>query len=117
MSESAIERKHREIAIAAGWYVEKVVSVGRGGFPDRFYAKAGRVVLIEWKSPGEKPRPQQLLRHKQLRAAGVEVYVIDNIADANVVLHISNGEGGAADTSSASVSLQGRLDLPGVEDC
>lgn len=88
MRESEIERKHRKVAKAAGWYVEKVQSVGRGGFPDRFYARAGRIVLIEWKAEGKKASPQQLLRHDQLRAAGVEVHVIDNVAAANLVLDI-----------------------------
>ena len=80
--EADIEQADRDAAKAAGWFVEKIMKTGRNGFPDRFYAKGGRVLLIEWKKPGKKPTEQQLLRHKQLRAAGVEVHVCDNLADA-----------------------------------
>ncbi len=81
-SEADIEQADRKAARAAGWFVEKVMKTGRNGFPDRFYAKAGRVILIEWKKPGGVVSAQQRLRHDELRAAGVEVHVCDNLADA-----------------------------------
>jgi hypothetical protein len=119
MREADIERKHRTIALLAGWFVEKLQSVGRNGFPDRFYAHGGsahrcshcgrgRIVLIEWKRPGEHPNPQQLLRHKQLRAAGVEVHVIDNIADANRVLELHDTHGRGANTGSVEMAVSRR---------
>lgn len=86
--ERELERNHRNVARRAGWFVEKIMLTARGGFPDRFYAKDGRVVLIEWKRPGQVPKPQQRLRHKELRAAGVEVYVVDSTAYANRILGI-----------------------------
>lgn len=99
IGESELERDHRTIAKAAGWFVDKVIRTALNSFPDRFYARAkpedtcphcgrGRVVLMEWKAPGEKPSPQQLVRHRQLREAGVEVYVVDNVRDANRILWI-----------------------------
>ena len=80
--EKHIERADRDAARKAGWFVEKIRLTGRNGFPDRFYAKGGRVILIEWKKPGQKPTEQQLIRHAELRLAGVEVHVCDNLEDA-----------------------------------
>lgn len=88
MSESQIEQKHRDDAVRSGWFVEKIMRTARNGFPDRFYAKAGRVVLIEWKKPGGRRSKQQVLRIQQLKDAGVEVHVIDNVAEANKILGI-----------------------------
>jgi hypothetical protein len=86
--ESDIEQKHREIAKAAGWFVEKIERTTRGGFPDRFYARAGRVVLIEFKRPGGRASKQQELRHAELRRAGVEVHIAYSVEQANQVLGI-----------------------------
>lgn len=90
-SESQIEQDHRQRAIMAGWFVEKIMRTGRGGFPDRFYAKGGRVVLIEWKRSDGVLSKQQQLRHRQLRKAGVEVFVVRSIAEANEALQLDNG--------------------------
>lgn len=87
-NESDIEQRQRQDAEAAGWFVEKIMRTSRNGFPDRFYAKAGRVVLIEWKKPKGPIRKIQVVRVKQLRDHGVEVHVVDNIDDANRVLGI-----------------------------
>lgn len=101
--ESKAERKHRRIAVLAGWFVDKIMKTSLNSFPDRFYARAlpqdvcrtcnrGRIVLIEWKRDGKDATPQQKLRHRQLRAAGVEVYVVDNIVDANSILGIDDAD-------------------------
>jgi len=94
--ESDVERRHRQRAIMAGWFVEKIEKTTRGGFPDRFYARGGRVVLVEWKRPGGRISAQQQgrlsaqqqLRHQELRAAGVEVHVVYTIEEANRILGI-----------------------------
>jgi hypothetical protein len=87
--ETDIEQKHRELAMRHGWFVEKIERTTRGGFPDRFYAKAGRVVLVEWKRPGGRLSRQQELRIEQLRTAGVEVYVTSDPVNLNAVLGIT----------------------------
>lgn len=43
--------------------------------PDLIALKDGRVVFIEVKRPGQKPRPLQEYRHKKLREAGFEVII------------------------------------------
>lgn len=66
-------------AEADGWLVRKLAWRGRAGAPDRLLVKAGRVVFMEFKSPGENPRPDQ---HRELAALtehGAESYAIDSI--------------------------------------
>lgn len=47
------------------------------GVPDRIVIGNGRVVFVELKAPGKKPRPLQLVIHKKMREHGAEVIVID----------------------------------------
>lgn len=81
MLESYIETKVCEWARKNGWLVRKLQWIGREGAPDRFFAKVGRIILVEFKRPGEKPRPSQDREIKRLREAGVEVAVVDDIDD------------------------------------
>lgn len=77
-----IEGPATTYAKARGWLIEKVVSLSRNGFPDRFCARAGRVMVVEFKRPGKEPTTQQLKRHRELVAAGVEVHWIDTLEGA-----------------------------------
>ena len=48
------------------------------GMPDRLILMpGGRIVFVELKSEGIKPRKLQLIRHEELRALGFKVFVID----------------------------------------
>lgn len=78
MIESPIEEWVASRAEKAGWYCRKMKWIGVDGAPDRFFAKEGRVVLIEFKRPGGKPKKRQPEEHAALVAAGVEVHVVDN---------------------------------------
>lgn len=84
--EVKVEKAIRELAIRLGWLCWKFVSPGLKGVPDRFFAKAGRVVFIEVKRVGEEPTEQQNLRANELRDAGIECYWVDNVRDARVIL-------------------------------
>jgi hypothetical protein len=95
--EREIERDHRNWAQKIGWFVSKIMRTSTDGFPDRFYARCseadrcphcgrGRVVLMEWKRRGETPSELQEQRINELRAAGVEVYIVDNDKDAKRIL-------------------------------
>ena len=77
-----IEQPFVRFMHSIGWICEKVISLSRKGWPDRFCAKGGRIVLVELKAPGEEPNAQQAKRHRELRAAGIEVVWFDNLADA-----------------------------------
>ena len=84
--ESAVEMPVVRRAERAGWFVRKLGWIGRTGAPDRFFAKAGRVVLIEFKDAGESPNLNQREEHRLLRAAGVEVHVCDRADEALKIL-------------------------------
>lgn len=81
-----IELPACDYAKARGWYCEKIMKCGRNGFPDRFFARDGVIILIEFKRPGKDATEQQKKRHRELRAAGVTVHVVDNLIDAKRIL-------------------------------
>lgn len=96
MLEKHIEGPASQYAKLRRWFVTKIEKATPNGFPDRFYARktekcpccgrSGDVLLIEYKAPGKKPTEQQLLRHQQLRDAGVRVEVVDDLERAKELL-------------------------------
>ena len=85
--EKDIEAVGMKFAQRRGWFEVKIERTSKRGFPDRFMARKGRVILVEWKRNGEEPTTQQLKRHAELRAAGVEVFWFDNLEDAYRVFY------------------------------
>ena len=81
-SEKDLERRlNREIKQMGGKSV-KVYNPWDVGFPDRMLLMpGGRVVFVELKSTGERPRAIQRVKHEKLRALGYEVRVIDNFVE------------------------------------
>lgn len=77
-----IEQPFVDYAKMRGWICEKVISLSRNGWPDRFLARRGRIVLCEFKAPGKEPTAQQAKRHRELRGQGVEVVWFDNLEAA-----------------------------------
>lgn len=77
--EIEIERPASTYAQTRGWFEFKIEKANKNGIPDRCYIRDGRVVFVEYKAPGKVPTKQQLLRHQQMRDAGAEVIVIDNL--------------------------------------
>lgn len=78
-SEKAIEKYLSQRAKEAGMICLKYTNPSMAGFPDRLLALPdGYVVWVELKSRRCRPGALQLLRHKQLRAMGHEVHVIDS---------------------------------------
>lgn len=80
-----------ELAVVAwaedhGWHVRKVAWIGRDGAPDRVFFGHGRTVWVEFKKPGEVPRPIQVREHKRMAAGGARVHVVDNVADGIAIL-------------------------------
>lgn len=61
---------------------------GSSGWPDRIVILPGsRIAFVEVKAPGKEPRPLQLKRHKQLRALGFKVYVLDRPEQIGAILN------------------------------
>lgn len=87
MEEKAIEKKLIKAVKARGGLAIKFVSPGYDGVPDRLILLAlGKLAFVEVKAPNKKPRKLQLLRHKQLRALGFKVYVLDNENDIGGII-------------------------------
>lgn len=86
MRESKLEEDTKSYAQSRGWLVRKMKWIGRRNCPDRFYARNGRVVLVEFKKRGEQPREGQAREIETLEQYGVQVLVIDNYADARALL-------------------------------
>jgi hypothetical protein len=75
--ESKIQLQVVEFGRALGMVVRKL-NFGEG-WPDYMFLYDGRVMFIEFKAPGKKPEPLQLVVHQQLREAGAIVHVIDEV--------------------------------------
>lgn len=71
------------VRYAEGFNYESVkLDKAKRGWPDRiFFGPGGTTVLVEFKRPGEKARPQQAARHKRLAEIGHTVHLIDNFDD------------------------------------
>lgn len=88
MAEATYEGIVVDAAEADGWVVRKLRWIGRRNGPDRFFAKDGRVVLLEFKAPGESARTGQDKEITALKAAGVEAHVVDNHLKALRILGV-----------------------------
>lgn len=79
MREKIIEQRLVKAVKARGGMCPKFTSPGMDGMPDRLVLlPQGHIGFVEVKAPGEKPRPLQIYRHKQLRQLGLQVYVLDH---------------------------------------
>ena len=62
---------------AQGYIVVKLILTNLTGIPDLLLLKDGKASFVEVKRPGQKPRPLQEYRIKQLQQFGFEVRVED----------------------------------------
>ena len=70
----------------------KWVSPGNNGAPDRMVClPGGRVVFAELKAPGKQPRPEQAAKHRELRALGFLVEVLDSKAAVDAFIEDLRG--------------------------
>lgn len=77
--EKSIEQKLVKAVKSTGGLCLKFVSPGTSGVPDRIILIAlGKIAFVEVKAPGEKPRPLQVARIRQIRNLGFKVYVLDD---------------------------------------
>ena len=57
------------------------------GAPDRLVVlPRGQIGFVEVKAPGQRPRPLQLVRHRQLRKLGCFVAVLDDPSQISTML-------------------------------
>lgn len=86
-AEKKLEQKLVKAVKEKGGLCPKLVSPGTDGMPDRMVLlPGGRIIFIEVKAPGKKPRPLQELRHRQLRKLGFMVSVLDNAGQIPKIL-------------------------------
>lgn len=90
--ESTIEQAVTRHAKKCGWLSIKLQDMNFRGLPDRLYLHDGRVMFVEFKAPGKKPRKSQTLVHRILREHGAEVHVIDNIEAGKQLLSVTENE-------------------------
>ena len=64
------------------------------GMPDRIILiSGGRIAFVEVKAPGKEPRPLQVKRHRQLRALGFLVFVLDDSKQIPGIIEAIKGGG------------------------
>lgn len=74
--ESAIQARIIKRYEAEGYLVVKLSLTNKNGFPDLMLLKDGKATFVEVKRPGQKPRPLQEYRIKELHNAGFEAFVV-----------------------------------------
>lgn len=80
MQEKRIEQDLAKTVKARGGWCLKFVSPSMNGMPDRLCLfPDGKAGFVEVKAPGRKPTALQLSRHRQLRALGFPVFVLDDM--------------------------------------
>lgn len=79
-SEKLVERKLVELCKLNGGMCLKLLSFHVIGLPDRMclFPKA-KIVFVELKTTGEKPREIQLFMHEKIRALGFRVEIVDTV--------------------------------------
>lgn len=83
-SEKVIERKLVELIKAQRGLCIKLLCDQFMGLPDRMCLLPGcKIVFVEVKTTGQKPRKIQVYVHNQLKALGFRVEVIDSIEGVN----------------------------------
>lgn len=79
INEKYLEKKLTEGLHALGVWCEKYTNPFKAGYPDRIcIEKTGKVSWVEVKTPGEKLRPLQEERRRELEGYGCPVYVVDS---------------------------------------
>ena len=93
MRERFIERKFVEAVKKKGGFAPKFVSPGLDGMPDRIVLfPIGKIAFVELKAPGERMRPLQVRRKKQLEKLGFPVYCVDDDSQIDGVLKEIGGD-------------------------
>lgn len=88
MRESEIEIYFTSAAKAIGAEVRKQKWINRDGAPDRVLYFNSFICFVEFKAPKEKLKPAQKREIALLRKHGIPVFVIDDMAQATLLLNV-----------------------------
>ena len=77
-TEFVTEAKVTEYALGKKCLTLKLNVIGRVGWPDRIYMYHGKIIFVEFKRAGQKPRRIQDHVIGTIRSHGFRVYVVDN---------------------------------------
>lgn len=72
---SVVEKAATKWAEEQGWFSFKIERANKRGIPDRFYARKGVVVFVEFKGPREVIRPAQERRIAELVSQRIVAWV------------------------------------------
>ena len=87
MREKTIESKLVKAVKNMGGLAPKFVSPGFDGVPDRIVLLPhGKIAFVELKTEGEKLRPLQVRRKRQLESLGFSVYCVDGAEQIGGIL-------------------------------
>ena len=81
-AEKTVEQALKRTVEKAGGCCYKFTSPSRAGVPDRIVVLRGRVVFVELKATGKKPRALQKAIAKTIRKAGGRVYCLSSVEQA-----------------------------------
>ena len=88
VAEKTIEKKLIQAVKKLGGMAPKFVSPGLNGVPDRIILLPGaKFAFVELKADGEKMRPLQVKRKRQLEALGFSVYCVNSVEQIGGVLN------------------------------
>lgn len=86
MTEAQLQGKMIKCAESAGYYVIKLMHTNKNGIPDLMLIKKGRALFIEVKREGQKARPLQEFRIKELHSYGCRAYCFDSLEEMEAIL-------------------------------
>lgn len=75
--ESAVQSSLIKKFEKQGYLVVKLILTNKSGIPDLLLLKNGKASFVEVKRHGQKPRPLQQFRIKELQNQGFEVEVVE----------------------------------------
>lgn len=90
--EGEIEAHLKKQVKATGGEYRKLKWIGRNGAPDRFVFWPGVSAFVELKRFGKEPESHQTREHARLRAAGLEVYVVDSKLGVDLLVSMLSGQ-------------------------
>ena len=89
-AERTVEQALKRMVEKAGGCCYKFTSPSRAGVPDRIVVLRGRVVFVELKATGEKPRALQKAIATTIRKAGGRVYCLSSVEQVKCFVQTLN---------------------------